>query len=163
MVHFYVFQLQLDSQAKLFSQCKQSDGKNIFLKTWCSLTNDSFQTFQFICFLTGAELLVAVQFPTIWCNFLIIIVVIGICCYYKYGYCYYCSPGKGIITFSFVFCTLSFGVLLDRGITWQWWKWIPVYTHSMWWIRSDQGNEMWLQGVSFLLRNAQNYRQVSTE
>lgn len=49
-----------------------------------------------------------------------IIVVMRKCCYYKYGYCYYCSPGKVIIPFYFflfLFFTLSFGVLLDRGIT----------------------------------------------
>lgn len=32
-----------------------------------------------------------------------IIVVMRKCCYYKYGYCYYCSPGKVIIPFFLFF------------------------------------------------------------
>lgn len=27
----------------------------------------------------------------------------GNCCYYKYGYCYYCSPGKVIVIFFLLF------------------------------------------------------------
>lgn len=26
----------------------------------------------------------------------------GHCCYYKYGYCYYCSPGKDLIAYFFL-------------------------------------------------------------
>ena len=35
--------------------------------------------------------------------------VMGHCCYYKYGYCYYCSPGKDLIAslFFFVHCHLE--------------------------------------------------------
>lgn len=60
-------------------------------------------------------------FPKSMCNFLFLffffakndLVMENYCCY-KYGYCYYCSPGK---MEAFIWCcALSFGVLLDRGI-----------------------------------------------
>lgn len=47
--------------------------------------------------------------------FLIIIVVMGKCCYYKYGYCYYCSPGKVIGTFCFVLLLLYIVIRSPAG------------------------------------------------
>lgn len=39
----------------------------------------------------------------------------GNCCYYKYGYCYYCSPGKVIMTFFFSFLLLYIVIWSPAG------------------------------------------------
>lgn len=65
--------------------------------------------------------------------------------------------------FFFCFCTLSLGVLLDRGITWQWWKWwIPGF-HSACGELDPIGRRVWDQGVSGGLWNTRNHPEVGTE
>lgn len=100
-----------------FFQCKQSEEKSI-LKLDVLDCKDSF----YVIFSCEK----AVQ---MWCNFLLLLSVwFGVFCYYKYCYCYYCSPVK-----SCLFATLSLGSC-----------WTEAYgdnddtqLHS-YWIRSNQ-------------------------
>lgn len=39
----------------------------------------------------------------------------GNCCYYKYGYCYYCSPGKVAMIFFFFFLILYIVIWSPAG------------------------------------------------
>lgn len=76
----------------------------------------------FPCLCHRAELLIClcpVHFPQIMVQFFFFftknyLIKKNYCCY-KYGYCYYCSPGQ-VGSSLLVFGALSFGVLLDRGV-----------------------------------------------
>lgn len=98
-----------------------------------------FLTFQYICFRYTSQ-----QYGAI---FLIIIVVMGNCCYYKYGYCYYCSPGKVMMIFS---CLLYIVIWSPAGqrrnVTMV--EIFPSLHSACDELKSNRGG-MWLQGVSF--------------
>lgn len=120
--------------------------KHFLLEPMFYLTNCRFQTFQssgaaYPCDVSvnGTSTKTMVQF------FLKnIIIVMAYCCYYKYGYCYYCSPSKVMSIFFFLYIVIWSPAGQRHNVTMM----IPSL-HSAHVNKIRSGPLMWFQGVSF--------------